>query len=140
MKRLRSVPGCRAVQCRQDGRIGGRQVAVEVEAMHVDEVDRPAGERCADRLGVPPPCRHDRRLVVRRVEPRHGHQTAGNLRVLARNDHGPNTACCKAALEMEHNLLHTAHRVGADGRADDLAARVAAGEIDPYAAADELIG
>ncbi len=30
--------------------------------------------------------------------------------------------------------------VGADGRVDDLAARVASGELDPYAAADALLG
>ena len=29
--------------------------------------------------------------------------------------------------------------VGSDGRADDLAARVVAGDLDPYAAADALL-
>jgi hypothetical protein len=104
------------MQRREHRHTGRRQIGVEIDAMHVDEVDRPAGERSRDRRPVARPGPLSGRLVEEPVFARHLDQLPGGGGARAGDDERAVAGRGKRPIERGQDLLRAAAGLDADRR------------------------
>ena len=104
------------MQRREDRHAGRRQIGVEIDAMHVDEVDRPTGERSRDRRPVARPGPLSGRLVEEAAFARNLDQLPEGRGARAGDDERAVAGRGKRPIERGQDLLRAAAGVDADRR------------------------
>jgi hypothetical protein len=115
-ERLGGVPRAGQIQRDQRANAGRRSVPVEVDAMQMDEVDRPALERPRDGGAVMPPAGLACLRIERAVDPRYRQQRSGDVGTSGGDHERSMPGIDQAAIDLPDDLLGAADRTRTDRR------------------------
>ena len=101
---------------RERGRAGRGQVGVKIDAVQVDEIDRPPLQRDRDGAPVPRPGAPLGGLIERPCLARDSDQSSGGPGALLRHDDRAAACLDQRAVELGQHLLRPTDRVRADRR------------------------
>ena len=115
LEHFRRIPLGRQMQGHQHRRAGRRQIGVEIDAVHVDEVDRPAARAPARSRARCAACaRAAHGIGDGAGRARGGDQRPGRARARAGDHDRAMTGAHQRGIELREHLLGAAHGVRAD--------------------------